>query len=524
MRIPIVDQVLSLVRKPPAAARPAQPRDDRFRELFAKTPVGIAVTTSDGNWLSVNDRFRALIGYTRAELARITLHGITHPDDAKDELALMKRLVARELDRYAIEKRVMTKSGEYVTLHVVTALADELVIYVVDEPMHSVLDSLGSVAVILSDEKGNITGWNAGARALFGYRRSQIVGKSRRVLYRDQDVWAGKGTGTLANASIEPREMNDWRVRSDGSHVWVRCSIARFESGGKKGYVETITGLADVDTTPLKTELEKRKGTEESLREALSDLRRTSEETMNELRIMTSALRNEIGRRKAAEEELRKVSAQVVAVPAPVEVEIEIEAPAGIEWQPLEETAPDVVLRECALLQRTGTLFVTKGDREKEFFFEEGRLFSCASNDAEKFLAERLVQSRTISEEQRQKALEIKHASSLALGRILLILDAIDEAQLIAAMRDKLEAEVAELLTWRDGRYAFVEGEVPSLQLVPLRIDVDALLAPPVVYIASRKSGKVHQTTCMSAKRISGAARVEVLTTDGFDRCRQCFR
>jgi PAS domain S-box-containing protein len=402
------------------------------------------------------------------------------------------------------------------------------VIYVVDEVIPSLLDALGSIAVIQSDEKGIITGWNAGARMLFGYRASQIVGKNRRVLYRDQDVWAGKGTGTLAAASAEPREMNDWRVRADGTHVWVRCSIARFDHGAKKGYVETIAALADVDTTPLKTELEKRKGTEESLREALAELRRTSEETMNELRIMTSALRNEIGRRKAAEDELRRLTEQVAAAPVVVPVvekeEIAIEAPAGLEWQPLSETAPDVVLRECALLQRTGTLFVSFDHREKELFFEEGRLFSCASNDAGKFLAERLVRSGTISEEQRQKALEIKQASSLALGRILLILGAIDEAQLVAAMRAKLEDEIAELLTWRDGRYAFVEGEVPSLQLVPLRIDVDALLAPPVVYIASRKSGKVHQVTCISARRISGGARVEVLTTDGFERCRQCFR
>ncbi|HEX8617524.1 MAG TPA: hypothetical protein VF911_08060, partial [Thermoanaerobaculia bacterium] len=91
-------------------------------------------------------------------------------------------------------------------------------------------------------------------------------------------------------------------------------------------------------------------------------------------------------------------------------------------------------------------------------------------------------------------------------------------------MRQKLVDEVGELLTWREGQYVFVDGEVPSLQLVPLRIDVEALLTPAVVFIASTKSGKVHQAACISAKRISGAARVEVRTTDGFDLCRQCFR
>jgi hypothetical protein len=182
------------------------------------------------------------------------------------------------------------------------------------------------------------------------------------------------------------------------------------------------------------------------------------------------------------------------------------------------------VLRECGSRQRTGTLLVSNDGRDKEIFFDQGRLFSCASNDPAKFLAERLVASGTISEEQRRRAVEIKHASQLALGRILLLLGAIEESQLVDAMRAKLADEIEELRTWTTGQYVFVDGEVPSLQLVPLRIDVDALLAPAAVFIASAKSGKVHKPTCISVKRIGGAARIEAKSTDGFELCRQCFR
>ncbi len=323
--------------------------------------------------------------------------------------------------------------------------------------------------------------------------------------------------------------MNDWRVRADGQHIWVRCAIAPFESGTTRGFVETITAVTDVDTTPLKTELEKRKRTEESLREAFDDLRRSSEETMTELRIMTGALRDEIDRRKAAEDELRRLSEELAAVPVAIEAgeeeeEVSVAAPPARKWIPIDGSSFEEVLRACAAQHRTGTLLVANDGREKEIFFDAGRLFSCASNDPEKFLAERLVASGVISEDQRQKAVEIKRASQLALERILLILGAVDESQLVAVMREKLALEIDELLTWREGRYVFVDGEAPSLQLVPLRIDVEALLAPAVVYIASSKSGKVHQATCLSAKRISGAARLEVRTTAGFERCRQCFR
>lgn len=527
MRIPIVDRVISLVRKPRATApKRAMPREDRVRTALANVPMGIAVATPDGHWLFVNERFRALIGYTTAELGRITLQSVTHPDDAKSERPLMKRLVTGELASYRFEKRLMARNGRYTSFDVLTALANDVFIYVLDEPQPSVEDHLPGIAVIRTDERGAITGWSAGAESMFGYHRAEILGKNRRVLYRDADSWAGKSTGVLQNASLHRMEMDDWRVRKDGTHFWVRCTIAPFDSAGVKGYVETVMDTAQPNVEPLRNEIEKRRRTEESLREAFDDLRRTSEETMNELRIMTAALRDEIDRRKAAEEALRQINAKLAVPPAismATEVEeIAIEVPPAPAWQEL--ASPADVLLELAAAQRTGTLLIVSGTREKEIFFEDGRVFSCASNDPEKFLAQRLVTSGVVTDDQRRKAVEIKQASQLALGRILLILGAIDETQLVDAMRGKLDAEIAELLTWTGGRYVFVDGDVPSLQLVPLRIDVDVLLAPPVVYIASTKSRKVHHATCISAKRIGAGVRVQLKSTDGFELCRVCFR
>jgi hypothetical protein len=197
--------------------------------------------------------------------------------------------------------------------------------------------------------------------------------------------------------------------------------------------------------------------------------------------------------------------------------------PPPREWRPLAETRVIGILREHAFHARSGTLIIHSSGAEKEIFFEEGKIFSCASNDPEKFLTNRLLATGAITEEQRMIANEIKQASQLALGRILMILGAITEAQLVEAMRSKMQDEIAELLTWVDGEYVFVEGDVPSLQLVPLRVDVESVLEPPVIYIASAKSRKVHQRTCVSARRLTGAMRLEVSNTDGFEPCRLCF-
>ncbi|MBV8516612.1 MAG: PAS domain S-box protein [Acidobacteria bacterium] len=609
MNIPLVDQVLALVRRSGRETAPRKlGRDDRVRNAFTQAPVGIAFASPDGHWLFVNDRFRDIVGYTREELARVSLHGITHPDDAKKELPLMKKLVAGDIESYRLDKKLMAKNGRYQNVEVLTSLMRggdgevDLLVYIVDqaeapkrsEParetdrlLATIVDQLTDVAIIRTDEHGVINGWNAGAERVLGYTRTEILGRNRRILYRDTDSWDRRSTKTLQAASDSRVEMDDWRVTKGGAHIWARCVVTPVKADGElKGFVETITPPQvpkGVDTAlameQLRAELEKRKRTEESLRSALDDLRRTSEETMNELRIMTGALRDEIERRKSAEDELRHVSERLAAVPEPApepppvyEEEIVLEAAPELTWQNVAETTMAEVLRAQALIERTGTLLVSNGPRDKEVFFDAGRIFSCASNDPDKFLAQRLVAHGVISEDQRERALEIKQASQLALGRILLLLGAIDETQLIDAMRTKVEDEIAELLTWKEGRYVFVEGDVPSLQLVPLRLDVETLIAPkplreaepepapqlelalelpvsapepeaapepapvavadvappaappPALFVASTKSRKVHQATCTSAKRITGAARVELASTEGYERCRLCFR
>src|SRR6187399_576799 len=110
MLIPIVDQVISLVRKSGSAeAKRALSRDERLRTGLEQAPVGMAFMSTDGHWLFANARFRELVGYSREELTRMSLHGLTHADDAKRELPMMKRLINGDATRYRIDKRVMDK-------------------------------------------------------------------------------------------------------------------------------------------------------------------------------------------------------------------------------------------------------------------------------------------------------------------------------------------------------------------------------------------------------------------------------
>jgi PAS domain S-box-containing protein len=615
VKLPIVDQMISLVRKP-GAPLPGAPREARLRDAFEHAPVGIALASMDGAWLQFNERFREIAGYSREQLSRLTFTDLTHPDDARREATLMRRMLSGDASGYRMEKRLIEKKGKYREVEVLCGIAGAadgapFLIYIVDERARTVhgqvrsaaqtseqlliavVDQLTDFAIIRTDDNGLIAGWNAGAERILGYAREEVIGRPRRMLYRDHEHWGGKSTAQLQEARESGRiDLEDWRVGKDGRHLWVRTSLTPVRvNGAIKGFVEIIRAPdAIVETKQtvdaMRAELRKRQQTEDSLRSAIDELRVNGEQTMDELKIMADALRKELERRKRAEEELRaiheRVAKAVVPPKAPAESEIvSTSMPPQRKWKAIGSATPAELLVKHASNLRTGRLVVAKGKHEKELFIDKGKIISCSSNDPARFLAQRLIAAGTITEEQRQKALDIQRETHLALGRILVILGALTENQLHAAMQQKAADEIRELATWTEAKYVFVEEEIPTLQLVPLRIDVaelivhqlhgrdDARAAPEAIDVAgivyeavtdlviddissaadeithnieaivssaeilianaSGKTKRFHRASCAAAKRFADETRVVFMSASdasgaGYDACRMCFR
>jgi hypothetical protein len=148
-------------------------------------------------------------------------------------------------------------------------------------------------------------------------------------------------------------------------------------------------------------------------------------------------------------------------------------------------------------------------------------------------------------------------------------------------MREKATDEIRELSAWTDAKFVFVEEEIPTLQLVPLRIDVAELIvhqlqghdnvpapleaidvagivydavtdlviddiasaadeitrnieaiasnAEILVANASGKTKRFHRASCAAAKRFADETRVVFMSAvdasgAGYDACRMCFR
>ncbi len=90
--------------------------EERFRGMINQSVVGIAETDLSGHFISVNDRYCAIVGYTRDELLRMNMRDITNPADLAENLEKF-RLLARDGKPFEIEKRYIHKSGIDVWVH-----------------------------------------------------------------------------------------------------------------------------------------------------------------------------------------------------------------------------------------------------------------------------------------------------------------------------------------------------------------------------------------------------------------------
>jgi PAS domain S-box-containing protein len=93
-----------------------------FQKAFERAVIGIAHVSPEGRFLRFNRRLCDLLGYDRAELAALTFRDVTHPDDLDPCGAYFQRLLAGELDEYALEKRYIRKDGTPVWAHVAVSL------------------------------------------------------------------------------------------------------------------------------------------------------------------------------------------------------------------------------------------------------------------------------------------------------------------------------------------------------------------------------------------------------------------
>src|SRR6266852_9960070 len=126
--------------------------------------------------------------------------------------------------------------------------------------------------------------------------------------------------------------------------------------------------------------------------------------------------------------------------------------------------------------QKTGTLEIRTNEWKETMAFENGALIFSSSSNPERTLGRLLIKHGLVTEENHKRARELRKTKSIAVAKALLELDIVTEAQLIRFLRKKAERELYDIFDIQDGQFTFIETDMPSLDLLPLRVDVAKML------------------------------------------------
>lgn len=143
-----------------------------------------------------------------------------------------------------------------------------------EERLRKMFEGIKDYAMILLDPEGNVTSWNEGARRINGYEAKEIIGKSFKAFYPEQDIQMGKCDYELIEASETGRfEDEGWRIRKDGTKFWANVLITaiRDDNGKVLGFSKVTRDITD------------KKRSDDLLKMAYSNLEKRVEERTSDL-------------------------------------------------------------------------------------------------------------------------------------------------------------------------------------------------------------------------------------------------
>ncbi len=150
-------------------------------------------------------------------------------------------------------------------------------------------------------------------------------------------------------------------------------------------------------------------------------------------------------------------------------------AEASLEGRLGLEGVIEVFVRLCRAGE-TGVLHVSRGSLERTFHVRGGRCVFATSNNIDDGLVAHLLRRGVISIHDREETAK-RLLSNKRVGTILLEMGVIDEQDLREMVREQLSEIVYDTFRWEEGEYAFVPGELPTIEEIVLEMSLEDLIA-----------------------------------------------
>lgn len=88
--------------------------ESRFRNVFEKSKTGMTITNLVGQFILVNQSFCNIFGYSEAELLKLTVQDLTHPDYKNDSNTDRNNIIEKQISEHVSIKKYRHKDGRIV--------------------------------------------------------------------------------------------------------------------------------------------------------------------------------------------------------------------------------------------------------------------------------------------------------------------------------------------------------------------------------------------------------------------------
>ncbi len=141
----------------------------------------------------------------------------------------------------------------------------------------------------------------------------------------------------------------------------------------------------------------------------------------------------------------------------------------------LDQVGVPAILRALVREDKTGPLRFTRGRTIKTVYLSDGRLIFATSTDPDDRLGEMLLRKGLISYRDLEESVRgIREGRRQ--GTVLVERGAIRSRDLVQGVTEQVQEIVYSLFLWEEGSYEFVEGDLPSREVILLRMPTEDIL------------------------------------------------
>lgn len=256
------------VTKNKEAEKALKESEELSRAIVTNAPIGIATSDTSYHFVSANDAFCRILGYSEDELRKLTFKQITHTEDLADSIQKINDLQAGRIQSFQMEKRYIKKDGTKLVGRVITnAIRDQAgqpTLFIAEleditksqqlecdlrssEERFRAISTSAVDAIILSDEDDRVIYWNPSAERTFGFTEKEAIGrkiaelvipphgqKSHKMLLKE-----------LMNKQLSKRHLGFTALRNDGTTFPMDLTVTSVKLNDKNCLLSIVRDVTE---------------------------------------------------------------------------------------------------------------------------------------------------------------------------------------------------------------------------------------------------------------------------------------